>query len=95
MSIFDNIRNKPQSSTEIDLLIKLKYGDPTPTDEYFEKLPEVVIRRASQSMSPNHRRYLLETDIQVLGIMLMQPANKEKALQAIHTALVEYHTLLG
>lgn len=91
MSLFDNVRNIPDVAG-INLFIKLKYGQPNHTDEYFNSLPEVVISAAAKKAGSNTVGLLSR---QILSIMLRQPINQSKAKHAIHEALVEYHTLLG
>lgn len=76
--------------TELDTLIKLKYGDPIPSPEYFDKLPEVVITNACKKTS--HKPHTVHIQKQVLGILLKQPVNRDTALKALHEALIEYHS---
>ena len=94
MSIFDNIK-KPPKSKEIDLLIKLKYGEPSHTNEYLDTLPAVVIERAYKKINymttyhTTNRKDALKLELQ------RNYTGRRITLEAIHESLVEYHTLLG
>ena len=78
---------------EIELLIKLKYGDPNPTNEYFDRLPDDVIRTAFTHLINQAWRPKLYQQRLILGISLRKPASEQKTKEAIMKALVEYHLL--
>jgi len=94
MSIFDNVRTS-KIDAGMNLMLALRYGEPNHSNEYFARLPEVVIRTAYKKL---HSGYNPNTDqamkIQVLRIYLRQPINKPRAVKAITDALIEYHTLI-
>jgi hypothetical protein len=95
MSIFHYIKKTPKTE-EIDLLIKLKYGEPTHTDEYLNSLPDSVVDTVYDLLSnPSAYRRTVDQKKVVLSIHLRQPVNKPKAEKAIHESLVVYHSLLG
>jgi hypothetical protein len=96
MSIFDNIKN-PTISKEVELLIELKYGTPNASDEYLDRLPRAVISSAYYTylqiaVMPDNPLSQQQT---ILRIMMCQPKHEESVMNAIHTALVDYETLLS
>lgn len=81
---------------EIELLIKLKYGDPVHTKEYLDRLPDAVIRTAFIHLINRAWQPKLYHQRLILGINLQKPMfEQRRAKEAIHKALVEYHLLLG
>jgi hypothetical protein len=96
MSIFDNVKNPPISK-EIEMLIKLKYGEPNASDEYLDRLPFPVISSAYYKclmigVMPENPASQQRS---ILGIMLRRPVFEDAAKAAIHKALIEYHILKG
>lgn len=95
MSIFDNCTNKPVSK-ETELFVMVKYGEPQPTDGWFDSLPDTVVARAFEKIERatifNRPRSLQK---QTLSILLRQPANHAITRRALIDALIEYHMLLG
>ncbi len=96
MSIFHYIKKTPKTE-EIELLVKLKYGQPKPTEEYLNSLPSSVLDTAYKELGersfmnpPNDAQKK-----QVLGIYMRQPTHKKKAEDLILASLVLYHSLLG
>ena len=94
MSIFNNISNFTPTD-ESRLLVKLKYGEPSSQDEWFEQLPSSIVDLAYELLEKKQTVYREDTHIkqQILSIMLRQPANKESATKALSEALARYHTL--
>lgn len=101
MTIFDNI--KLPKNSQLDLLIQLKYGPIRHDDSFIDALPESAVKfayDATHTHMPAHLRSLrypipIELQRQTLSIMLRQPANIEKATQAIKRALTLYHSMIG
>jgi len=99
MSIFNNVK-PAKKNPELELYIKLKYGEPQLTLEYLETLPDAVVREAYRlSDTAGNRTFGSHPDVntqkQVLNIMYRQPANKELAIQAVMDALYNYHLLFS
>jgi len=97
MSIFNNIRTL-KVSPELDLLLTLKYGEPNPSDEYFDRLPDAVVNSAFSKIIHHDRttfNHSIPAKKQSLSIMLRQPVNKNLVKESLCKALIEYHTLLN
>lgn len=95
MSIFDNVKSIKRNP-QLELLIRLKYGEPNLTLEFLESLPEAVVREAARIASPAYLRNPdIDTQRQVLNIMYRQAANKITAIKAVEEALYNYHLLLS
>jgi hypothetical protein len=95
MSIFNNVK-PTKKNPELELLIKLKYGEPKLTSEFLESLPEAVIREASRLVTTRYAQLRTPdviTQRQVLSIMYRQPSNQKQAIQAVEDALYNYHLL--
>jgi hypothetical protein len=92
MSIFNNSTKKLHSS-ETELFVMFKYGEPTPGEDYFSKIPSSVIKAAHYKVAPLARSTGVEH--RVLSIMLRQSKNEKAARKALIDSLVEYHMLLG
>lgn len=96
MSIFDNVKNPPVSK-EIEVLIKLKYGEPNSSDEYLDRLPFAVISSAYYMclQIPSMPENPISQQRLILSTMLVDHRHEARAKAAIHKALIEYHILMG
>jgi hypothetical protein len=94
MSIFHYIKKTPKT-TEIDLLLKLKYGEIN-HGEFLDKIPASVIETVYNEIGEKiGLNPTLEQKKQLISIYLRQPANRATAEKLLHDSLVVYHMLLG
>lgn len=95
MSIFHYIKKTPKSE-EIELLLKLKYGEIN-HGEYLDKIPESVVETAYNEIGEKmfQPKPTLEQKKQIISIHLRQPANRPTVEKLLHDSLVVYHMLLG
>ena len=95
MSIFDNMSKKIKVSSELELMVKLKYGSPYPNiDEFLNAIPLVVLNGAYQQLSPFPSKAYDEIKRIYIRIHLLQLANRDNAANVLMNKLYEYHTLL-
>ncbi len=84
-----------RETEELNLLIKLKYGEISSEYSWLDTLPSEVLLAASKALwkaqpYPYTYIYIYKT---VISIMLRQSANRDKAKTAIQRALLEYHRI--
>ncbi len=75
-------------------LITLKYGRPTTSREYMESLPTEVLIRTHEIIFPTFIGNLNNNLIYRLERYALF-SETDRAINALTTALIEYHTLYG
>jgi hypothetical protein len=95
MSLFDNVRKKPITS-ELKLVVAIKYGQPEDTPEYLDRLPDAVVTAVYKKLNfrfPKGADMNLKREL--LGIHIGSDVGSKIGTDIVNETLYEYHLLLS